>query len=297
LEHSRRWLCPECFLSYYERKVKRVVEKYRMIKRGEKIGVAVSGGKDSAALLYVLRKLYPSVNLVAVHLNLGIQGYSEHYSKLVRELTDSLHVPLVEFKLPEELGFSIPDFKMLRHGRKICSVCGIVKRYLLNKIAYEERFDKLATGHNLDDMVEVIFNCYLQGDVEQLVRVRPVLPANHPKLVARIKPLCEMTEKENLVYASYRKLPFGSLTCPLSKGNRSLKNKRLINLIAREKPQFKHTLFKSYVKRVAPSLPVNPDLKVSECKVCGMPTSRSVCAFCRLTEKVKEAKTNFTFTG
>lgn len=288
LDYSRRRLCADCFLNYYERKVKRTIDKYRMIKPGEKVGVAVSGGKDSTALLYALKKLFPRLNLVGIHINLGIKEYSDHCNEVLRGFVKRLDVPLVEFNLPERLGFSIHDFEGTRHGRKICSICGTVKRYLLNKLAYEERLDKLATGHNLDDIVEVIFNCYLHGDVIQLARVRPVLPANHPKLVARIKPLCETTELEDLLYACYAELPFRSLSCPLSRGNRALKRKKLMNeVLARGIPSFKHTLFKSYVKRIAPSLNVSPDGEVFECELCGMPTSRRICAFCRLVERVK----------
>lgn len=289
LDYSHRRLCIDCFLKYYEKKVKQTIDKYRMIKVGEKIGVAVSGGKDSTALIYVLKKLYPSLNLVGIHLNLGIKEYSNHCNEILREFIKKLNIPLIEFNLLKQLGFSIHDFEGTEHGKKICSICGTIKRYLLNKIAYEERINKLATGHNLDDIVEVIFNCYLQGDVTQLSRISPITPANHPKLVARIKPLCMMTEMENLLYASYLELPFRSLSCPLSKGNRSLKQKRLINeKIVQEIPTFKHMLFKSYLKRIAPYFKTYPNVEIFECKYCGMPTSKDVCAFCRLTQRVKK---------
>jgi len=287
IDYSRRRLCVDCFLNYYERKIKRTIEAYKMIKPGEKIGVAVSGGKDSTALIYVLKKLYPSLNLIAIHLNLGVKEYSDHCNEILRNFIKKINVQLIEVNLINQLGFSIHDFEKTKHGKKICSICGIIKRYLLNKIAYENKLDKLATGHNLDDIVEVIFNCYIQGDVAQLARVNPALPGKHPKLVARIKPLCMMTEMEDLLYASYAELPFRSLSCPLSKGNRSLKNKRLINaIIAKEMPTFKHMLFKSYVKRIAPYIKL-PQEKIFECEVCGMPTSKNICAFCRLIKIVK----------
>ncbi|MEM1587794.1 MAG: ATP-binding protein [Candidatus Bathyarchaeia archaeon] len=287
IDYSKRRLCINCFLNYYERKVKRTIEAYRMIKPGEKIGVAVSGGKDSTALLYALKKLYPTLNLVAIHLNLGVKEYSDHCNEILRNFIKKIGVPLIEFNLIEKLGFSIHNFEKTRHGKKICSICGTIKRYLLNKIAYENKLNKLATGHNLDDIVEVIFNCYIQGDTIQLARVNPVLPGTHSKLVARIKPLCMMSEAEDLFYASYTELPFRSLSCPLSKGNRSLKNKKFINtVIMKEMPTFKHMLFKSYVKRISPYLKPPPE-KIFECEICGMPTSKNICAFCRLTKIIK----------
>ncbi|MGC8961917.1 MAG: TIGR00269 family protein, partial [Candidatus Bathyarchaeia archaeon] len=180
-------------------------------------------------------------------------------------------------------------------GRRMCSPCGVVKRYLLNRLALEAGVDKLATGHNLDDIVEVIFNCYIHGDVDQLRRLYPVLPGWHPKLAARIKPLCEPTEEEDLLYALYSELPFRSASCPLSEGARSIRGKKLIEAITMEIPQFKHLLFKSYVKRIYPSLkPLGEEGEVGECRICGSPTSLQVCAFCRITQLARARRLSGT---
>lgn len=289
LAYSRRYLCAECFKNHFERKVKSTIAKYRMIHRGERIGVAVSGGKDSVGLLYALRKLYPSLDMVAIHINLGIEGYSDHCHQIVKEFTRKLRVPLLDYELQSSLGYSLHDLQGTWRGRKMCSPCGTIKRYLLNRLALEAGVDRLATGHNLDDMVEVIFNCYINGDLEQLRRLHPVLPGAHPKLVARIKPLCELTEEENLLYALYSELPFRSVSCPLAEGARSIRRKRLIDMIAREMPQFKHLLFKSYIKRIHPNLaPPEKEEEVKECIICGSPTSARTCAFCRITQLAKE---------
>jgi len=293
LAYSRRYLCSGCFKNYFERKVKSTIAKYHMIHGGERIGVAVSGGKDSTSLLYVLKKLYPSLDMIGIHLDLGIQGYSDHCHRIVRDFTRGLGVPLVEYSLEEELGYNLHDLEGTGRGRKMCSPCGAIKRYLLNRLALEAGVDRLATGHNLDDMVEVIFNCYIHGDVEQLRRLYPVLPGGHPRLVARIKPLCEHTEEEDLLYALYSELPFRSASCPLAEGARSIRGKKLIGMMAAENPQFKHLIFKSYVKRIHPSLgsPAGRDKgEIRECRICGFPTSLEVCTFCRITRLARERR-------
>ncbi|MEM2122167.1 MAG: ATP-binding protein [Candidatus Bathyarchaeia archaeon] len=298
LAYSRRYLCGECFKNHFERKVKSTIAKHQMIRRGERIGVAASGGKDSTSLLYVLKKLYPSLDMVAIHVDLGIQGYSDHCHRIVGEFTRSLGVPLVEYSL-EEMGYTLHDLQGTGRGRKMCSPCGAVKRHLLNRLALEEGVDKLATGHNLDDIVEVILNCYIHGDVEQLRRLHPVLPGAHPKLVARIKPLCEHTEDEDLLYALYMELPFRSASCPLAGGARSIRGKKLIEMISVEAPQFKHQIFKSYLKRIHPNLksPVEEDKgEIRECRICGFPTSLQVCAFCRITQLAREQRLSRTDT-
>jgi uncharacterized protein (TIGR00269 family) len=288
LDYARVSLCPDCFKNLFERKVKETVLKYKMIERGDRVAVAASGGKDSSALLSVLRRIFPDIELAALHINLGIDGYSDECERKLTELTKRLDVDLKVFSLKKELGFSMGDFKRTVYGDRICAPCGTIKRYLINKLAHEGGFTKLATGHNLDDIAEVLFNCYLQGDVNQIAKLRPVLLSAHPKLVCKIKPLWAMTEMEDLLYASYSGLPFRAKECPFSRGTRSLERKRLINDISVRIPGFKHTFVKSHLKKLSPLIEKSiGEAPLVECEVCGMPSSSKVCAFCRRVQLVK----------
>jgi uncharacterized protein (TIGR00269 family) len=291
LDYARSNLCPDCFKEFFEKKVKSTILKYDMVKRDDKVIVAASGGKDSSTLLFVLRELFPKIELKAVHINLGIEGYSDECEQKFRELVDYVGVDFVVFDLKKELGISIDDFKNTIYRRRLCSPCGTIKRYLMNKLAYEEKFTKLATGHNLDDVVEVMFNNYLHGEIDQLVKLKPVLLSTHPKLVAKVKPLWEMTEMENMFYASYYDIPFRAVECPLSKGARSLERKRLLNSMASKIHGFKHTFVKSHVNRILPLLEKSVDFPpLIECGSCGMPSSDNVCAFCKRIQLARSLK-------
>jgi len=264
------------------------VRKYGMIEEGDRVAVAVSGGKDSAALLFALRKLFPSLQITAVHINVGIPGFSEDCEKKFRELAEMVGVRAVVYRTEEELGISTPDFVRTAFRRRICSPCGTIKRYLMNKIAFESGCTKVATGHNLDDTAEVLLNLYLQGDVQQLVRLRPVSPSTHPKLLAKIKPLIEMTGKENLYYAQVNGLPFADARCPLAPERRK---GGLVGLIEGQVRGFRHLILSSHVKRMLPALEGSVRLPpFVECSVCGMPASEDPCAFCRRVDAARRAR-------
>jgi len=284
-------LCSACFKEFFERKVRSTIDKYKMIERDDRVAVAISGGKDSAALLFVLRELFPELEMKAIHINLGIGGYSEECEEKVRELLNHVDAELILFDLRDELGVSIEDFKNTVYGRRICSPCGTIKRYLINKLAHQEGATKLATGHHLDDVVEVAFNNYMHGDVNQLARLKPVLPSTHPKFIVKVKPLWGVTEEETMLYALHQGLPFRTVECPLSSGARSSGRKKLIHQIEEEIPGFRHTFLKSHTARILPLLEKSVGgAKLVECEVCGMPSSERTCAFCKRIRLAKEAR-------
>lgn len=287
IEHSRMMLCKECFIKYYEKKVYNTIMKHGMLRGARRVAVAVSGGKDSMALLMAMSRLvyekFPGIELIAVHINLGIKGYSEKCQEIVEMICKRLGVEHIIYDLFSREGYRVPDLKSTPLGKRICGACGTVKRYLMNRLAYELGADRLATGHNLDDVVELLFELYLRGLIEDLVRVRPISWSNNPKLVTKIKPLIELTEKENLYYALAREIPILESSCSLVEGSRMLRRKRLMDLIEREIPGFKHIFYKSHVKRILPILEkavAEPSLM--ECERCGMPSLASRCSYCKL---------------
>lgn len=285
LDYARLSLCGECFKKFYERKVGETVERYRMLPRRGGVAVAVSGGKDSGSLLYVLRRLYPDLKLTAVYLNLGIEGYSDRCEDVVRRLAELTGVQLKVFDLEGEEGFTVGDLASTRFRRKVCSACGVVKRYWMNRITYEMGLNVVATGHNLDDMVEFALNHYVHGDVEALVRLKPVLPSvMGGKLVAKVKPLCHVTGFEDLMYAEYTGIPYRSVDCPFASGRGYERRKAMVKNILEVMPNFRHVFFKSHLKRLLPVLEEGwrRGFKLGECRVCGMPSTGDVCSYCRL---------------
>ena len=196
---------------------------------------------------------------------------------------------ILSFK--KEFGFTLDQITK-RLDVIPCSVCGVFRRYLLNK---NKNFDVLATGHNLDDTVETLFNFYLEGNIEGLLRLKPSMPKIHPKMVPKIKPLIGLTDMECLLYAGYRDLPVRVIDCQFSKGSRMLKRKELLNMITDKIPNFKHSFMNSHFKRILPLIEKaceKREVKLYECTVCGMPTSLegASCRFCKLVEMARGRK-------
>ncbi|MEM2964241.1 MAG: ATP-binding protein [Candidatus Bathyarchaeia archaeon] len=274
-------LCSNCFKDFYWNRVKKTVEEFKMFKRGDRVAVAVSGGKDSGALLHALRSVYPNQDMVAVHLNLGIKKYSDHCQTRVEELTDSLNVKLKVVKL-EDYGYTIDDFQKTRFKSKMCSICGLVKRHILDRVVQDLSATVQATGHNLDDVVGTMLTTFFSGDLLQLSRLKPVLAPKHPSQNVKVKPLIKTPEFENLIYCCFFDVPFRSLNCPHSRGTHSRRSKRLLEELSKGNAHFRQQTLSLFLARLIPivesKLPQKPLL---ECQVCGMPSSNPVCAYCK----------------
>ena len=119
LPYAKLSLCPNCFLDYFIRRIKKTVEKYRMFSRNEIVGVAISGGKDSAALLHALRKAFPDQKFVGLHVNLGIPEYSDHCQEKAEELAEITDVDFYVYDLVKEENVRLGDFRKSVFRRKI----------------------------------------------------------------------------------------------------------------------------------------------------------------------------------
>ncbi|MCD6575783.1 MAG: TIGR00269 family protein [Nanoarchaeota archaeon] len=281
VEYMRKNYCKEHFAEFIESKVKNTIEKFKMVREGDKILVAVSGGKDSLTTLHLLHKLF-SDKVSAIHLKLGIGKFSEESERIVREFCEKENVNLIIYDLKDELGFSISDLK----GERVCGMCGTIKRYLLNKIAYERGFNKIAVGHNLDDELSFVLNSIMSGDLHQLSRIGPITETNG-KLIGRIKPLYKCYEKEVKLYCEAVGIKTVTLECPNSKETKQRVYKKALDLIEEKSPGTKLTFISSFLKKIKPILPKS-EIKLNECKVCGFPTTSEVCSFCKIVERMKK---------
>ncbi len=292
LSYSREYLCLDCFNRFFEKRVADTIERYKMFRAGDYIGVGVSGGKDSAALLYVLKKLYPNKEFVAIHLNHGIGEYSRDSLDRARELAESVGVDIHVFDYVSRLGISIPDVELTKYRNKVCSVCGYIRRWALWKAASELGVDILATGHNLDDTVEVMLNQFITGNFEELTRLRPVLPPEVPGQVWKVKPLIRSPERDNFYYAMFNDLPVKRIDCPYYVDARSTRRKRLLDMWERESPNIKFQLYSVFTKKLIPLIEARygAGVATNRCRVCGGPSYGDVCGACRRIELVREAK-------
>jgi len=276
-------------MEFYRAKVRKTVEEFKMFREDDTVGVAVSGGKDSAALLHVLRGAFPRLRLKALHINLGIPEYSAHCQEKVERLASLLDVELHVFNLPKELGIGIGDFKKTPFKRRLCSACGTIKRRIFEELAVKTKVQVLATGHNLEDVAGVMFNNFLYGRWEQFVRLKPVLPPLAEGMASKVKPLIKCPENENLLYCLYGEIPFREIDCPFATGTGVRKRAKILGLLSRDNPYFRHQLLNRFLEIMPLVENIAKKPILGKCKTCGFPSSSEVCAFCRRLNMVKEA--------
>jgi len=286
-------LCREHYLEWLPGQVQKAIEHYRMFERGERVLVAVSGGKDSLSLWDILWRLgYATEGL---YIGLGIQGEAD-YSLASRDLSqkfaDERSLKLTVVDVRELYGASIPEAALISnrgHG-KPCSVCGLVKRHVMNRVARDGGFQVLVTGHNLDDEAAVLMQNTLHWAAGYLVRQAPVLPSTHPGLARKAKPFCRIYERETAAYALLRGIEYIYEECPFAEGSTTLYNKDILNTMEGERPGAKLQFYLSFLQAKEQGLfaPQPPASELNTCPTCGQPTSApGTCTFCRLWEKVR----------
>lgn len=278
--------CADCFLRHCREQVARSISHYAMIGPGERVLVAVSGGKDSLALWQLLVELGHRAD--GVYLGLGIAGYSDRSAQVATAFAERRGLCLEVVDLPRDLGFDIPHGAPAA-GRTPCSACGLSKRHLFDEVARRGGYDVIATGHNLDDEAAVLYGNVLRWDLGYLARQQPVLPAGGG-FVRKVKPLVRLSERETAAYCVLSGIDYVLEECPMSTGNRHLGYKDDLNAVEVRSPGTKAAFYFGFVERLAPLLAALGEEERSglhPCDSCGAPTVTATCAFCRLAERAR----------
>jgi uncharacterized protein (TIGR00269 family) len=307
MRHHKLSLCGEHYVEWFAAQTERTIEKYKMFTRDDRILVAVSGGKDSLSLWDVLLRLGYQVD--GLYIGLGINEpnpYSDVSLEKTRAFLESriqksevrieddntqyavrnmpvLHVVDVE----SVYGKTIPQLahdKARGHG-KPCSVCGLTKRYIMNRLAHDKGYSVLATGHNLDDEVAVLFQNTLRWQTGYLGRQAPVLPASHEGLTKKVKPLCRMYERESATYAVVRGIEYVYDECPHAVGNLMNFHKTLLNQLETHSPGAKLAYYLEFLRARSEGVfdQSSTEANLHACELCGQPTtSPGKCTFCRM---------------
>jgi tRNA-5-methyluridine54 2-sulfurtransferase len=276
--------CAEHFLKLCRDQVDKAIRHHRMIAPGDRVLVAVSGGKDSLALWDLLLAL--GYDVEGMTIGLGIGDYSEASTAASVEFAESRGLALRQIDLRDEYDYDIPTAAAVTR-RVPCSSCGLSKRHLIDRAALDGGFDVVATGHNLDDEAAVLLGNVLHWQTEYLGRQLPVLPARDG-FPRKVKPLVRLGERETAAYCVLRGIDYIVEECPMAEGNRHLRYKEALNGIEAASPGTKHAFYFEFLDKAAELF--QPEAAVAqeglrECATCGSPTTAEVCAFCRLVER------------
>jgi tRNA-5-methyluridine54 2-sulfurtransferase len=282
-------LCKDHFLEWVLHYTQVSIEKYHMFSQQEKVLVAVSGGKDSLGLWDILWKLGYQAD--GIYINLGIESdvhYSAESGRFAKEFAESRNLKLYEVDLKKEYGETIAETaKRSRKGRmRPCSVCGLVKRYIMNKTATDFGYEVLVTGHNLDDEAGVLMGNTLNWSVDMLVRQSPVLPSA-PGFTRKAKPLCRFYERETAAYSILQGINYIYDECPYSTDSKLLYYKDILNRMEGEIPGLKMRFYTGFLQSRKEGLlaidQLSKDGYLLRCPNCGQPTSTpGPCSFCRM---------------
>ncbi len=276
-------LCEKCLLDFIKRRVKRTINRFSLIKKGERALVAVSGGKDSLSVWDILLEL--GYHADGVYIDLGIDGYSERSKEKALSFARGKGAELfIEEVRAYFDGLGIPDLSR-RTSRPPCSLCGMIKRYIMNKVAFEKNYDVLVTGHNLDDETSSLLSNILDWREGYIERQSPLLPEVGKKLVRKVKPLALCTEREIASYAIVKGIDYIREECPLSRDSTFLFYKHILNEIEERSPGTKLRFYQGFLE--AKKNFVRKEVELRECEECGFLSTASVCNFCRFRNTLR----------
>jgi uncharacterized protein (TIGR00269 family) len=287
-KYSGENLCSECFSNSILRKAAKTISKYNMIQNGELVCVAVSGGKDSLALLHVLSKMSKNHNfrIHAVTIDEGIDGYRDEALQIVRNFCKELGVEHSVYSYKELFGLTLDESLTLREEEKIssCSICGTFRRRAMDHAARQIGADVVATGHNLDDTLQTFVINTLSGDTNKIGWMDPDTSGNS---LRKVKPFCEIYEAEIVFYAFTNNLPFQTEPCPhMNEGIRT-EIREFLNSLEGSHSGIKNSMYRSVLKISQIVKDTDHKQKIS-CSNCGADCTGKVCSVCKMIVELKD---------
>ena len=343
--YSGRHLCTEHFCRSVDSRVRRRIREDALLsddatpEEPETWLVGLSGGKDSVVLTHVLHETFaadPRVELVAVTIHEGIQGYRDASLEACLELTEDLGLDHEVVSYAEEFGVEMDDVAAEDPlGMAPCAYCGVFRRDVLARYAADYGADKLLTGHNLDDEAQTAMMNLLSGDVAQVAKHFDASlgsfedrEIDDDPFVPRAKPLRDIPEKEVALYAHLKGLPAHVAECPpASEAYRGEIQRRLYDL-EEDHPGTRHSIMSGYEELAAlaareyrrgdgpdddgaggdgegnvrdgdgrEAADGDGDGHRGECDRCGAPTTNEYCRACELLEAVGATHPNDERSG
>jgi len=261
-----------------------------MIAKGDRVAVAVSGGKDSLSLLRVISDVYgPRQNsMVAISIDEGVAGYRDEALDHARSLTKELGLEHIVLSYKELFGFTLDEALDWKDERDVssCSFCGVFRRRAIDEAAVRVEATVVATAHNLDDYIQTFMMNLMHGDVARLAWLDPSY-SDDTFPVRRVKPFMEIYEEEVALFAYQTGLPFQSVSCPyMHEGLRS-EVRDYLNTMEANHPGIKNVLLSSSLDVISHYARTS-DKKSVPCSSCGKPSSNGLCNVCRMKATIEE---------
>lgn len=283
LHYSQKHLCQAHFIRMFDKRFRRTVRENKMLRKGDRVAVGLSGGKDSVVLLHSLSEIAKSlpIELVAVTIDEGIAGYRDKTLRIARAECERLGVEHAVFSYKGDVGKTMDQIVAENPGDIPCGHCGVLRRYLLNRGAREVRANKLATGHNLDDLAQTVFMNLMKAEPSRLARFSdPLIKSD--RFIPRIRPLMLSPEKEVAIYALLKEIELESMECPYARFAFRGHVRKMVNEAEEKYPGTKFKIVTSFLEiEGALRAKYAKSAEIKACGSCGEPSSQDTCMFCR----------------
>ncbi len=224
--------------------MRKAIEEYKMIDERDKIAVCLSGGKDSITLLHglkALQRFYPKhFDIIAISINPGFEFFNQD---LLKEICNNIDVPLfIECNHAKEIVFDI------RNEKNPCSLCANLRRGIINSIAIRENCNKIALGHNKDDVLETfILNLLYNGNISTFA---PISYMDRSKITL-IRPLVLTDEKDIKRYKKRHQIRVMDKVCPVDGKSKREEIKNQIVSWQKNIPMIRANLFGAITRNIS----------------------------------------------
>ncbi len=265
--------------------------------------IGLSGGKDSAVLATILVDTFaadPRVELVALTIHEGIEGYRDESLAACRTLVDELDLRHEVINYDDEYGIRMDDVAGDAEADMApCAYCGVFRRDVLSRYADELGADLLLTGHNLDDAAQTAMMNFLSGDVDQIAKhyeasLAPLSERRaQERFVPRAKPLRDVPEREVALYVHVEDVPAHMHECPHASEAFRGEIQSLLHELEDRHPGTRHSIMSGYqelAELAAARADEPPETSLSPCAECGTPTAGERCRPCQLLDGLSVAQ-------
>jgi len=288
-------VCKTHFIHYFEEKVFKTIQKYQLLEPNDKICVACSGGKDSQTVLYLVKKYLQihhqdTKNLKVLAIDEGIKNYRSTTLKDLKKFCKEQQVELKILEAKKELKYTLDralaSLKKKGKQEKPCHICGVWRRYLINKGARELKCTKLITGHNLDDEAQAVVMNIFKANTSLSAHLGPISGIkDHELFVRRVKPLYFCPEKEVRLYSILKKFPVQFVECPYAEEGYRAAIRDMLNDFENKYKGTKQGIISSFLQ----ILPLIKEKEIQtntkplrQCKICQEPANQEICHACRI---------------
>jgi uncharacterized protein (TIGR00269 family) len=286
-------LCSQCFPEYFRKKVYRTIRQYKLFGKSDKLCFALSGGKDSLAAAYVVSRIARKrkQKTFAIGVDEGVKGYRDRQLQDMQRFCRQLGIEYRIFTFKDEYGHTIEQLTALARRKGVdmsrCTLCGILRRRILNREARRLGATRMVVGHNLDDEAETALMNLFKGSVELMARLGPATgAAKHRGFIPRVKPLYFCTNDETALYTKLAGIKVTYRPCPYRKESFRQYVDDILDKAEIDYPGTKSTIVRNMLRLLPMMKKHFSSGEIRECDHCGEPSRGRVCKACATLKKL-----------